>query len=427
MTIKRFLKAALITGSVVFSASNYAEITDNTINIGIITDATGGWSDSTGQGALIASQMAVNDVGGSVNGAPVNLVMIDYTTEIKKYKDNTGNKVMTMDDYTKMVRQIVSNLESQYNIDAISELSDSRIAIPAQNYAREKGIVSLVVGAGSTALTNQFCSKTGFHWSWDTYALTKGLGKVIVENENSDKWYFLALEGAFGEDAINKSRAVIKTNGGKIVGKQMFPYGYGATNFFPAIEEARQRGANVIAIANAGDEAIAAIRQVRESGIFEKEGTVVSLITLLQDIRKLGLYSSRNLQFVAPFYWNRDEKTRNFAKRFLARHGAVPSAAQAAMYSATLHYLRGVAESDYDKGETLANKMRALNVDPRDPFLDPKTSFRKDGRVVHDMYLVEVKSPQETTEAWDYFKLIRTIPGSEAYQPLSETKCKFAK
>ena len=424
MTIKTILKAALITGSILFSASNYAEITDNEINIGIITDATGGWSDSTGQGALIASQMAVNDMGGTINGAPVNLIMVDYTTEIKKYLSNTGKKTI---DYTDMVQQIVKRLEEENNIDAISELSDSRIAIPAQKYAKEKGIISLVVGAGSTSLTNENCSKTGFHWSWDTYALTKGLGKVIVENENSDKWYFLALEGAFGEDAINKSKAVIKTNGGRIVGKQMFPYGYGATNFFPAIEDARAKGANVIAIANAGDEAIAAIRQVRESGIFEKEGTVVSLITLLQDIRKLGLYSSRNLQFVAPFYWNRDEKSHSFAKRFLSRHGAVPSAAQAAMYSATLHYLRGVAESGYDKGETLANKMRALNVDERDPFLDPKATFRKDGRVVHEMYLVEVKSPQETTEAWDYFKLIRTIPGNEAYQPITETKCQFAK
>ncbi len=424
MTLKTFFKAALFTGLIVFSASNFAEITDNEINIGIITDASGGWSDATGQGALIASQMAVNDMGGLINGAPVNLIMVDYTAEIKDYLSTTGKKTV---DYTKMIQQIMKRLETEYNIDAISELSDSRIAIPAQNYAKEKGIISLVVGAGSTTLTNKFCSKTGFHWSWDTYALTKGLGKVIVENENSDKWYFLALEGAFGEDAIKKSRTVIETNGGKVIGKRMFPYGYGATNFFPAIEEARKAGANVIAIANAGDEAIAAIRQVRESGIFEKEGTVVSLITLLQDIRKLGLYSSRNLQFVAPFYWNRDEKSRNFAKRFLSRHGAVPSAAQAAMYSATLHYLRGVAESGYDKGETLANKMRALDVDPRDPFLDPKAAFRKDGRVVHDMYLVEVKSPQETTEAWDYFKLIRTIPGSEAYQPISETQCQFAK
>ncbi len=424
MTIKTFFKAALVTGSILFSASNYAEITDNEINIGIITDATGGWSDSTGQGALIASQMAVNDMGGAINGAPVNLIMVDYTAEIKDYLSSTGQKTV---DYTKMINQVMQRLETNYNIDAVSELSDSRIAIPAQNYAKDKGIISLVVGAGSTALTNQFCSKTGFHWSWDTYALTKGLGKVIVENENSDKWYFLALKGPFGEDAIKKSKAVIQTNGGRIVGQQMFPYGYGATNFFPAIDEAKERGANVIAIANAGDEAIAAIRQVRESGIFEKEGTVVSLITLLQDIRKLGLYSSRDLQFVAPFYWNRDQKSRSFAKRFLSRHGAVPSAAQAAMYSATLHYLRGVAESGDDKGETLATKMRALNVDERDPFLDPKATFRKDGRVVHEMYLVEVKSPQETSEAWDYFKLIRTIPGNEAYQPLSETQCQFAK
>ena len=427
MKIKRIITAALVSGSMLFSALSHAEITDNSINIGIITDATGGWSDSTGQGALIASQMAVNDMGGSINGVPVNLVMVDYTEQIKEYMANNGNNRMSTNDYKKMVEQIVSRLENQYGIDAISELSDSRIAIPAQNYAKDKGIISLVVGAGSTALTNKYCSKTGFHWSWDTYSLSKGLGKVIVENENSDRWYFLALEGAFGEDAIKKSRKVIQTNGGTVVGKQMFPYGYGATNFFPAIEDARNKGANVIAIANAGDEAIAAIRQVRESGIFEKQGTVVSLITLLQDIRKLGLYSSRDLQFVAPFYWNRDEKSRSFAKRFLSRHGAVPSAAQAAMYSATLHYLRGVKESGYDKGETLANKMRALSVDPRDPFLDQQAKFRKDGRVVHEMYLVEVKSPQDTKEAWDYFKLIRTIPGIEAYQPISETQCQYAK
>ncbi len=422
-----FTAVSVIAGSILFAANSHAEITDNSINIGIITDATGGWSDSVGQGAFIASQMAANDMGGNINGAPIKLIMVDYTKEIGAYKTNTGKKSMNMSDYTTMVTGIVRRLKDEYKIDAISELSDSRIAIPAQNYAKDNGIVSLVVGAGSTTLTGKFCSPTGFHWSWDTYALTKGLGKVIVENENSDKWYFLALEGAFGEDAIKNSKIVIETNGGKIVGKKFFPYRSGATNFFPAIEEARNAGANVIAIANAGAEAIAAIRQVRESGIFEKGGTVVSLITLMQDIRQLGLYTGRDLQFVAPFYWNRNDKTRTFTQRFLSRHGSVPSAAQAAVYSATLHYLRGVKQSGDDKGVALANKMRTIKVDQKDPFLDSNTVFRKDGRVVHDMYLLEVKSPKESTEAWDYFKKVRTIPGNEAFKPMSEGSCELTR
>lgn len=416
-----FTMVSVITGSIFFAAQPHAEITDNSINIGIVTDATGGWSDSVGQGAFIASQMAVSDMGGSVNGTPVNLIMVDYTKEIAAYKQNTG-KI----DYKAITKSITDNLISEHNIDAISELSGSNIAIPTQNYAKDKGIVTLVVGAGSTTLTGKNCSETGFHWSWDTYAITKGLGKVIVENENSDKWYFLALKGAFGEDAIKNSKVIIETNGGKIIGTSFFPYKYGATNFFPAIEKARRSGANVIAIANAGAEAIAAIRQVRESGVFEKGGTVVSLITLMQDIRKLGLYTSRDLQFVSPFYWNFDVKTREFTKRFLSRHGAVPSAAQAAMYSATLHYLRAVQASGHDKGVVLANKMRALPISEKDPFARHAT-IRKDGRMVHDMYLLEVKAPKESTEAWDYFKKVRTIPGNEAFKSISETECVYAK
>lgn len=412
---------SVITGSMFLTTQPYAEITDNSINIGIVTDATGGWSDSVGQGAFIASQMAVSDMGGSINGAPVKLIMVDYTKEIAAYKQNTG-KV----DYKAITKNITDNLISEHNIDAISELSGSTIAIPTQNYAKTKGIVTLVVGAGSTTLTGKNCSETGFHWSFDSYALAKGLGKVIAEDNKRDKWYFIGLKGPFGEDAVKNSKPVIVVNGGKVVGKSMFPYGYGATDFFPAIEKARKAKANVIAIANAGSEAIASIRQVRESGIFEKDGTIVSLLTLLQDIRKLGLYTSRDLQFVSPFYWNFDIKTREFTKRFLSRHGAVPSAAQAAMYSATLHYLRAVKESGYDKGIIVANKMRALPISENDPFARNAT-IRKDGRMVHDMYLLEVKSPKESTEAWDYFKKVRTIPGNEAFKPISETECVYAK
>ncbi len=418
-----FTAVSVIAGSIGFAANASAEISDNSINIGVVTDATGGWSDSVGQGAFIASQMAVNDMGGSVNGAPVKLIMVDYTKEIAIHKQNTGKSKV---DYKVVAEGIAKNLESEHNIDAISELSGSTIAIPTQLYARDKGIVTLVVGAGSTTLTGKNCSETGFHWSFDSYALAKGLGKVIAEDNKRDKWYFIGLKGPFGEDAVKNSKPVIKVNGGRVVGKSMFPYGYGATNFFPAIEEARNSGANVIAIANAGAEAIASIRQVRESGIFEKGGTIVSLLTLLQDIRKLGLYTSRDLQFVSPFYWNFDAKTRDFTKRFISRHGAVPSAAQAAMYSATLHYLRAVQASGHDKGVVVANKMRALPISEKDPFARNAT-IRKDGRVVHDMYLLEVKSPKESTEAWDYFKKVRTIPGNEAFKPISETECKYAK
>lgn len=386
------------------------EYSGQTIKIAVVTDVTGSWAESVGQGALIAAEMALDDFGGSVNGVPVEIIMVDH----KHKKDKEGNPAAT---------NIAKDLIAK-DFDAITELSGSSTARPIYKYAGDKEIVTIVVGAGSSDFTSENCRKTGFHWSFDTFALTKGLGKVIAEKEGGgDKWFFIGLNG-FVQAAVKDAEPAIGAYGAKVIGTDPYPWGGGETDFMPSIKKAKQKGANVIAIANAGSEAVAAIRQIHESGLFEEKGSIVSLLTLLQDIRQLGLYSSRGLQFVAPFYWNYDEKTREFSQRFLARHGAVPSAGQAAMYSSVYHYLTAVSEAGTDKGIDVANKMKQIPISKDDPFAR-NAKVRKDGRMVHDMYLVEVKAPEKSEEAWDYFDLIRVIPGDEAYRPLKDGKCNF--
>ncbi|THB69066.1 MAG: ABC transporter substrate-binding protein [Gammaproteobacteria bacterium] len=407
ITFKRIFMSilALSLAFNIYATNTPNQFSDDVIRIAVVTDVEGSWSESVGQGALVAAEMALDDIGGKVGDYAVEIQLIDH--KHKKGEEASALAKRLIDD----------------GFDVITELSGSSTAIPIYKYANRKKIVTIVVGAGSSSLTNKNCSKTGFHWSFDTYALSKGLTKAIASNKDGGKWYFIGLDG-FVQPSAADAKPFIESNGGKILGIKGFPWKSGKTNFKPEIEKAKNMGATVIAIANAGSESVAAVRQIHESGLFVEEGSIVSLLTLLQDIRQLGLYSSRGLQFVSPFYWNYDNVTKEFSKRFLARHGSAPSSAQAAMYSSVFHYLRSVKRSGTDDGIKVARMMKSLPIDKNDPFAR-NAYVRTDGRMVHDMYLVEVKSPEETTEAWDYLKLIDIIPGEDAFRPLEESECPF--
>lgn len=396
--------------SVLGVSPSMAAFDEGEIRILILTDVDGPYADSAGQGILIGSEMAKEDF----------LAMNpSFSTPIKFYlRDHDINGTVAMKWATKMYEE--------EKIDAVTELSGSGTAIPVQLWARDKVTDNkpavLIVGAGSSSLTSDNCSPVGIHWQFDTYALAKGMGKGIVEG-GGDKWFFVTVDHGFGLAVQKDVGAIVEQSGGEIVGSYI--HGVKETNFFPIIEEAMDSEANVIAIANAGTGAFMAVRQAHEMGAVEQGFQVVNIMTLMHDIRKLGLYTGKGLQFVHPFFWNFDEKTREFAKRFKRRHGVVPSSAQASIYSVTLHYLRAAASANSDNAETVIQEMKNLPVLETDP-MARNAYVRADGRMIHDMYLLEVKKPSESKEPMDYFRLIRVIPGDEAYRPMEEGNCKFA-
>jgi branched-chain amino acid transport system substrate-binding protein len=383
-----------------------AEITDGEVRYLILDDVTGAYNFSAGTGTLTAAEMALDDIGGKVGEYPVKIYFEDH-----KINDKVALRIA--DKYAK-----------ELNIDAISGLSGSNTAIPIQKWARDEegsGIIVIHIGAGSGALTGAECSPTSVQWQWDTYSFAKGMTKGVID-DGGDKWFFITIDSGFGRFVEKDQGGFIELHGGEVVGSYL--HGVNETNFFPMIEMAFESGANVISIANAGSGAINALRQAHELGAVQRGVRVVNFLTLLHDIRQIGLYTAKGLQFISPFFWNYDDVSRDFAMRFQRRQGVPPSSAQASMYSATLHYLRAVEKSGYSKGVEVTKAMRELKISPKDP-MARNAYLREDGRLVKDMYLVEVKDPDKSNEFMDYLQLIRVIPGEEAFKPMEGGGCPY--
>ncbi|MFT3801178.1 MAG: ABC transporter substrate-binding protein [Burkholderiaceae bacterium] len=395
--MRRSTLVSLLAG-LICAAGVQAQPAGNAVRIGVLNDQSGMYADFGGATSVEAAKMAVEDFGGTVLGRKIEIVSADHQNKAdlaagitRRWFDNEG-------------------------VSAVADLSNSAVALAAQQIAKEKGKVTLSVGPATTRLTNEDCSPTGFHWAFDTYSQAAGTAKAVVAS-GGKSWYIIAADYAFGHQMAADLDRVVKENGGTVAGVVRHPTG--TMDFSSFLLQAQASKAQVVGLANAGGDTITAIKQAGEFGLARGGQKVVGLVVVISDVHSLGLKVANGLLFTTAFYWDRDDASRQWSRRFYDRTGRMPGMVQAGTYSSVAHYLKAMQAAGTDDGKAVAAKMRELPVD--DFFA--KGKVRVDGRLMHDMYLVEVKQPSESKGPWDYYKILRTIPAEDAPQPLSQSKC----
>lgn len=297
------------------------------------------------------------------------------------------------------------------------DMPNSTVALAVQKLAATHNRISITVSGGSSDLTGKDCAITGFHWAYDTYSNTVGIARAMV-GFGLDTWYFITADYAFGWSLEQNASSAVQAAGGRVIGRSRHPLD--TSNFGEFLTAAQDSGAKVIALANAGGDTVNAVKQAAQIGISPRSQTLVPLLVFISDIHSLGLDIAKGMTFIDGFYWDADNRTREWSKRFYDRRNAMPTMAHAGVYSAVLHYLRAVRASGTDNAKVVAAKMRQL---PVDDFFAKHGELRADGRLVHDMYLVQVKPPEESRQPWDYYKVLSLIPGDKAFRPLAEGNC----
>src|SRR5262247_4055268 len=396
---------ALTALGVVFGCGcAHAQYSDGTIKIGVMNDMSGTYSDLSGQGSVVAARMAVEDFGAARKGMKVEIIGADHQNK----PDVGSNVARTWIDVDK--------------VDVIVDVPTSSVALAVSEIVRDKNKVFLNSGAGSSDLTGKACSPNTIHWTYDTWALANGTGKAIVKT-GGDTWFFLTADYAFGHALERDTEAVVVKNGGKVVGKVRHPFP--TADFSSFLLQAQSSKAKIIGLANAGADTTNAIKQGAEFGIVKGGQQFAGLLVFLTDVHALGLEKAQGLLLTEAFYWDLNDQTRAWSKRFAERHrGAMPTMAQAGVYSAVLHYLKAVEALKSDDGPKVVAKMKELSSD--DPLFG-KGMVRADGRKIHPMYLFEVKKPSESKGPWDYYKVRATIPAEQAFRPMDQGNCPLVK
>ena len=401
-TISTLLTAALISAGLM-SGVVHAQNT-KPFRIGAMVDMSGTYSALGGQGMVNALKMAAEDFGGKVLGRPIEILSANYQNKV----DIASSRAREWYD--------------QDDVKMIIESSDSGSALAMQKIAREKKRMIIFAGSASSALTNAECSPYGVHYVYDTYALAKGTGAAVTK-AGGNTWFFLTADYAFGHALEKDTSTVVIENGGKVLGSVRSPLN--TPDFSSYLLQAQGSKAKVIGLANAGADTQNAVRQASEFGIVQSGQKLATLLMFITDVKGLGLQVAQGLTFTNGFYWDRNDDTRAFAKRYGDRNnGAMPSMVQAGAYSATMHYLKAVAAAGTDDADAVSAKMKETEIND---FFATKGKIRADGRMVHDMFLVEAKKPSESKGPWDLMKIISVIPGDQAFRPLSESVCPLVK
>lgn len=398
MKLTKYLAASASAVAMMASAAA-AEISDGVVKIGLMTDMSSVYSDVAGQGAVVAAEMAIEEFGGTVAGAPIEIVTADHQNKA----DIAANKAREWGDTGE--------------VDAFAELVTTSVALAVFEVAKQQNKIALVSGAASSPLTNDACIPTGLHWTYNTRALAVGTGSAIVK-EGGDSWYFLTADYAFGEALQRDVSAVVEAAGGEVVGAAKHPFP--GSDFSSFILQAQASGAKIIGLANAGADTVNAIKAANEFGVVAAGQKIAGLLVFMPNVKSIGQDVAQGLQMTVSFYWDMDEETRAWSQKFYERTGTMPTGVQAGTYSSVLHYLKAIEATGSDDTDTVVAKMREMPV--QDMFAKNGV-LRSDGRMVHDMYLAEVKAPSESDGEWDLLKIVRTIPGEEAFGPLSESTC----
>jgi len=373
------------------------------IKIGVLNDQSGLYSDFGGKTSVEAARMAAEEMGGQVLGKPIHILFADHqnkpdigVTKAREWFDVDG-------------------------VDAIADLTNSAVALAVQALGRERGKITLASGPFSARLTNEDCSPTGFHWVYDTYTASVGTARAVVQ-DGGKSWFVLAADYAFGAQMAADVTQTVSQNGGKVLRQVNHPLS--ASDFSSFLVQAQASKAEIVGLANAGADTINAVKQAAEFGLVQGGQRLVALAVVISDVHALGLSRAQGLLATTAYYWDRDDASRAFAQRFEQRTGRKPGMVQAGVYSSVLHYLKAVQAAGTDDAAAVAQKMREMPV--HDAFAQNGV-VRADGRMVHDMYLIQVKTPAESKAPWDYYKVLRTIPADQATRPLAQSACALVK
>jgi len=400
------MKLAALAGiatALALSAAAEAQISGDVVKIGVMNDMSGLYADLGGPGSVEAAKMAIADFGGSVNGKKIEIVSADHQN-----KPDVGGA---------LARQWYDN----DGVDVIVDVPTSSVALAVQDVARERKKALLISGAASSDLTGKACSATSVHWTYDTVALANGTGAAVVKS-GGDTWFFITADYAFGHALERDTAAVVTANGGKVVGSVKVPLN--SADFSSYLLQAQASKAKIIGLANAGGDTINSIKQAAEFGVVEGGQKLAGLLVFVSDIHSLGLKTAQGLQLTEAFYWDQNDETRAWSKRFFEKLNREPTMVQAGVYGAVMHYLNAVKASGSDDGPTVVKKMRET---PINDFMTKNGKILENGRLIRDMYLFEVKKPSESKGAWDYYKQVATIPGEQAFKRPGGNECPLVK
>ncbi len=396
-------KAAGLVLALAVAGAAQAQISDGVVRVGVLTDMSGAYSDLSGQGAVVATQMAIDDfIAQEKPGFKVEMVYTDHQNK----GDIAANKAREWFE--------------RDGVDVVTDLVTTSTALAVMKIGKEKNRVVLVSGAGSTRITNEDCNDLTVHWAYDTYALANGTAKAVVQ-QGGKSWFFLTADYAFGQSLEKDASAVVTANGGTVVGSVRHPFP--GSDFSSFLLKAQASGAQVIGLANAGTDTINSIKQAVEFGITPKQ-TLAGLLMFLTDVNSVGLKTAQGMYLTEGFYWDLNDETRAWSRRFFDKHHRMPTMVQAGDYSAMMHYLKAVKAINSDDAQKVMAQMKKT---PVNDFFAKNGHIRDDGRMVHDMYLFQVKKPSESKEAWDYYNLRSTIPAADAFQPLALSRCPLIK
>jgi branched-chain amino acid transport system substrate-binding protein len=380
-----------------------AQVSNNVVRIGVLNDRSGIYADLAGEGSAIAARMAAEEFGGKVAGAPIEIVVADHQNKADIAASKAREWVDTGD------------------VDVIADVPNSAAALAVQGITKEKKRIFLMSGPGATALTGAQCSPYGFHWTYDNYAMAAGTGRALVE-QGKKNWYFVTADYAFGQSLEEETTKMVNKLGGKVVGSVRHPLG--SSDFSSFLLQAEASKADVIGFANAGGDATNAVKQAAEFGITQSGQSLAGLLLFITDVHALGLSAAQGLMFTEGFYWNLDDQTRAWSKKFEAKAGKKPTMVQAGVYSAVKHYLKAVEAAKTDDSDKVAAKMREL---PVEDMFAKKGKVAANGRMFHDMYLVRVKKPGESKGPWDYYDVVKTIPAETAFLDPALSGCPLVK
>jgi branched-chain amino acid transport system substrate-binding protein len=405
MSIRRGLlaTAAVVALGAAATGTAQAQVSDDVVKIGVLNDQSGFYADLGGPGSVEAARLAVADAGGAVLGKKIEVVFADHQNK----PDVGANVTRQWYDVDK--------------VDMIVDVPTSSVALAVQQITKDKNKIVMFSGPGSTDLTGKACSPNGIHWTYDTYALGKGTGGAVVK-QGGDSWFFLTADYAFGHALERDTGDIVKANGGKVVGAVRHPPN--TSDFSSYLLQAQASKAKIIGLANAGGDTINSVKQAAEFGIVQGGQKLAGLLIFLSDVHSLGLKTAQGLQLTESFYWDQNDETRAFSKRYFEKTQRMPTMDQAGVYAAVSHYLKAIKEAGTDAPEAVMKKMREM---PINDFMTKNGKIREDGRVMREFYLFEVKKPEESKAPWDYYKQLSVIPPEEAARPLSESECPLVK
>jgi branched-chain amino acid transport system substrate-binding protein len=393
------LAAALAAGG----ASAADKVSDGVVKIGVLTDMTGYYSDLAGPGSVLAAQMAAEDFGGKVLGKPIQIVSADHQNKAD-VASNTARKWF-----------------DEEKVDVIADLVSSSTAGAVMPVAAEKKRITLLSGPATTAFTGEKCTPYNVHYTYNNWMLANGTGREVVR-QGGDTWFFVTADYVFGKSLEADTSAVVTASGGKVLGSAKHP-SPGTTDFSSYLLQAQASGAKIVGLANAGADTVNCIKQAKEFGITPKQ-SLAGLLVFLSDIHSLGLETAKGMYFTTSFYWDRDDASRKWSKRFFEKHKKMPTMVHAGVYSAVMHYLNAVKAVGTDDADAVVAKMKAT---PVNDFFAKNGQIGPDGLHRHDAYLVRVKSPAESKYPWDYYTIVKTIPAAEAFPSVEAQKCPLVK